>query len=1163
MEYKFNKNQTVVDEELLKSLPKNVRSQLIDYVENVPFINWLVQPEDIRGYAKNKLRYKFPNEEDPNDLELDPNGRIRVDLIKPHILEDMDFFRERALYFIEHRRYTDITPNPNPKSAYAEFWREELRRWKDGIVRPSDGEWIPGGLYFYWNYSPIWIVEDENESSGKAGKRNKGRRKREFPKPYLGDYLFYHYMQQAMDIGRHGKGLKCRGIGASFKFGSLSPRNMYVYPGSGNPNFHLASDKTYLKGDKGIWGKIIDCLDWIAENTPMPRLRLIDKKEGMEIQLGYLDRFGSRQGLLSSAYGISVKDDPDKARGIRGPLIHYEEDGAYPNLEDNWNINRAATEEGDTSFGFQMGFGCVCAGTKIWTKNNKHINIEDLKQEDGILGFDIDGEKAEFQTISWIQPPTDKECVEIKTKFRILKCSTDHPILVRNKRTYRDPNNIDGYRRDYNAKLDKWYVNPRHKQVSEYSKVWKQAKDIKEGDVILCIEKVDLWGKDELFDPRLIGMLIGDGSYGLSIRATRGNIIEYKAPRFFNCDDELNNYVYDNYDAKFERGHTTSDGREYKETRLRGLIPKLKEVGIAGQSKDNKRLPPNYMDLTKEHAALLLAGLYDTDGYICYLKSSTKKIQISQSSEELLKQIQELLQKFGIYGIISKKEPRISPDRKDKNVYYTLSISDTQSMLNFCNEIPLLIEYKIEALSKIKKFILNRNKVRVYNTFNNIREEKVFEIASIGMQPIYNLTAKENNTYIANGIITHNTGGTVGADFEGSEKLFYHPEAYNIYGIPNVFDLNSNGESNCGFFWGSYLNRRKCYNEHTGEPDVVKALISVLLDWEHVRANSTDARAITQKRAENCITPQDAVMRVEGTIFPISDLKDYLAQIMPNIVKFTSGHYYGDLHVNLDGNIEWKISEAARYKVISDYPVKDNKNKEGAIEIFQMPIKINDKFDRFRYISGIDPIDDDHSTTNSLGSIFIMDRYTDTIVAEYTGRPGTANQFYEICYRLLRFYGATANYENDKKGLYAYFSTKNALHLLCDNPEILSEKSLVSVRENYGNKKKGTNSSKNINQWGRRLQADWLVKAAYGEVDSETGEHNGLMNMHKVRSVGYLKELIAWHPDQNADRVSAMGMLMILYEDVAKIEHRTIQREVRGRLHEDSFFQRHSHSRMN
>ena len=102
--------------------------------------------------------------------------------------------------------------------------------------------------------------------------------------------------------------------------GSYSPRNMYVYPGSGNPNFHLASDKSYLQGDKGVFGKVIDTLDWIADHTPLPKLRLGDSKRAMEIQLGYLDPYGVRKGLLSSVYGVSLKDNPDKARGIRGAL---------------------------------------------------------------------------------------------------------------------------------------------------------------------------------------------------------------------------------------------------------------------------------------------------------------------------------------------------------------------------------------------------------------------------------------------------------------------------------------------------------------------------------------------------------------------------------------------------------------------------------------------------------------------------------------------------------------------------------------------------------------------------------------------------------------------------------------------------------------------------
>jgi len=50
--------------------------------------------QTVRGYAK--------------DRERDDDGKIIVDVTKPHILEDMDFFRERALYFEKHGKYTKI-----------------------------------------------------------------------------------------------------------------------------------------------------------------------------------------------------------------------------------------------------------------------------------------------------------------------------------------------------------------------------------------------------------------------------------------------------------------------------------------------------------------------------------------------------------------------------------------------------------------------------------------------------------------------------------------------------------------------------------------------------------------------------------------------------------------------------------------------------------------------------------------------------------------------------------------------------------------------------------------------------------------------------------------------------------------------------------------------
>ena len=184
------------------------------------------------------------------------------------------------------------------------------------------------------------------------------------------------------------------------------------------------------------------------------------------------------------------------------------------------------------------------------------------------------------------------------------------------------------------------------------------------------------------------------------------------------------------------------------------------------------------------------------------------------------------------------------------------------------------------------------------------------------------------------------------------------------------------------------------------------------------------------------------------------------------------------------------------------------------------------------YIAGVDPIDDDDSTTNSLYSLFILNTLTDRIVAEYTGRTFDATDCYELTRRALVFYNAQALYENDKKGLYAYFKNKNCLTLLSDTPEIVRDMDMGTISR-IGNKAKGVNSSTKINAWGRRLQAQWMMQDAYVQEEDDGPE---LLNLHKIRSIGYIKEAIAWNPDINTDRVSAMGMLMILRADRERLE---------------------------
>lgn len=739
----LNKYQTPITEELKNSLPKEVYDNLLEYISTVKFIQNLIAPEEVRGFAKNR----------PKENQFYKDGRIEVDITNPHILEDMDYFRERAIFFEKNGKYTNIPPNSNPKSEYADFWKEELKRWKYGLIRETDGEWIPGYLYFYWNYSPIWLVQSKKGSK-------QGERVKKFPKPWLGDYIFFHYLDQCRCNGKHAKNLKSRGVGMSFKNASMSPRNMFVYPGAGNVNFHLANEKSYLQGDKGLYGKILEVLDHIAETTPLPKMRLIDGKKEMVVQLGYTDDYGVRKGLLSSTHAISLKDNPDKARGARGVFCHYEEDGIFDNLEKAWNVNRPGFEDGEIAVGLMLAAG---------------------------------------------------------------------------------------------------------------------------------------------------------------------------------------------------------------------------------------------------------------------------------------------------------------------------------------------------------------------------------------------------------------TGGVEGGSFEGSEKLFYNPGGYNIYGIPNVFDKNTDGTTLCGHFWGAYLNRNGCYDEINGEPDIIKALIEILIERYNVKYNSTDPNAITQKKAELPITPQEAVMRTEGTVFPVADIKDYLENISVKRESFLSEHYVGELIYDNTGQVIWKPN--SDIYPLRSYAMSDG-NKTGALEIFEMPKKnANGEIPRGRYIFGVDPIDADSGT--SLFSFFGLDTFTDRIVCEYSGRPRLANEAYELLLKTLKFYNGEANYEKNLKGLFSYFDSKNALHYLADTPQILRDMDLVKSTNLYGNLAKGTMANKETNKWGRLLQAQWMLTRYDDSLDEESKPIDMSLKLHHVRSIPYLEECIAWNQDGNFDRVSAMGMLMILREDRFKRTQTAIanQHKQIQKITNDTFFTKNFNSK--
>lgn len=326
-----NEFQTPVTDELLQKYPEEVQEQFMDFMENVEFLKWLASPD--RPRAK--------------DLPRDSSGKIIVNLEKPHILEDMDYFRQPALHFLEHKCYTFLKPNSNPNSEYRKFWDSEWDKILNGCVRPSDGEWITGMCYWFLNYNPMMINKQ-------VGKSKMAVRVEEFPLSWEGIYWRFHYLDQARKSGRNGIELAKRGVAKSYGLSSIMTHNLIMGENEQvrkrNITVLAAASKEYLKEDRdGTLSKFVPSLSFIFNNTPFPHLLRKKSPNEMSWVMGYDDVNGIPQGSGNTVLAVSTKDDSDKLRGKRGWIL-IEEMGNYPNLLPLYDSVRRSTMEGDVSF---------------------------------------------------------------------------------------------------------------------------------------------------------------------------------------------------------------------------------------------------------------------------------------------------------------------------------------------------------------------------------------------------------------------------------------------------------------------------------------------------------------------------------------------------------------------------------------------------------------------------------------------------------------------------------------------------------------------------------------------------------------------------------------------------------------------------------------------
>ena len=729
-----------------------------------------------------------------------------------------------------------------------------------------------------------------------------------------------------------------------------------------------------------------------AQSNIRPELRLNVLKDNDKMyNIGY-ERKDPIGGYVDDGYGgrLTFETLFDDAKKLEGEYFHdviYEESGQFKLLDEAFESIDPALQFGMMSLGTHIIYGCVCAGTKIWNNKGELINIEDLVPENGILGFDGIGISKE--NITYWQPPKEKPCYRITTHTgRILECSNDHPILWSRKGYYRGP----------------------HSDKKKSTK-FVTAEKIKIGDQVATIESVPIFGKTKGWEPRFIGWLIGDGSYGFD-----------KTPVMSSCDDEINLYILRNFNAKIEKTYFTKDLKIYQETRIKDICHKLREIGIYGQTKSNKRLPINVQSWIEKDICDLLGGIFDTDGHINEF-GECETITLTQSSYDLLFEIQLLLQKLGIHCNITLIKCNPGNGRKDRNDYYRMNISSLKDVCLFKNKISFSIKYKQEKLDRICNKMLKKSQRNAMGV-NGLRFERVVSVEYIGYKPVYNLTAGKTNTYIANGIVTHNTGGNILSTSKAFKNMWDNAEAYGL----ERFWVS--GARKYYPFWGNEYDD-SFVDKDTGSqiealPNLKKFTAKQVFGCEDIKAAE---EYILKKRVEYSKLPNKKKLKDLNQNYPLTveeaftsggsnnfnDEKIYakLFEIEGSMLPYQGYILEFVQEIGDDGirKIKYPLEVNAR-------PAKKNDIDGEIVWIYQMPRTDMTDLD----VGGVDGYNQDQTQTNkSLGAMVVMRQGNKVnLISEgihpskypvclYYKRPIRKEIFYDTCLKISVFYNLLKN----------------------------------------------------------------------------------------------------------------------------------------------------------
>lgn len=991
-------------------------------------------------------------------------------------IKNSNKFRQPAMRFLEVGSYCQY---PEGTSEYYKYWDQQMDRCKNGYTA-DDGDFISGYNYFYLNFCPIQRIIYTTINNPDGSTKIKKTRDLQFPDFYDYDYYFFQAVEDAEGEGKHLCALKSRRKGYSYKNASMACRNYYLFPGS--KTYIYASNKQYLTED-GILTKAWDYMDFIDKNTAWGKKRSVNTQ--MRKRAGFFtkDEYGNEieLGFKSEIIGVTLKDNPDVVRGKAGKLIIFEEAGSFSELGAAWQIARPSVEQDGMAFGTMIAFG---------TGGDEDSHFETLKD----MFYNPDGYNCIGFDNIWDETPSDKKCGFFIPQYTNMDFRDDA-----GNRIYMDN---DG--------------NTLRRKSVEYI-LTERRKVIENATNSVAVD-------------RYVAEHCLDGDTWISTEDGVTRIKDNPKAWISGVKDVYRLTTEDGTELLLTDNHKIFDGKQYRELKDYKVGDPIKYYNTEFSEVYQHVSVPGLIPATNTSILIdedwgRFLGLFMGDGFF-----------------------------YGPSGAIG-----LVFDKQDID---SIKWAEAFFNLNFggCNktEIGKLkggIELRVSRKGSIE--IFKALQLLRSNSNGNLMR-RVYIPEYILKSPKSVVSAFLSGLFDSDGYSSKD-GNHVG--FFSKEKQVLLDMQFLLRG----FDIHASVKSRNSINGNGYtyienkLNIRKIdipkfreqigfisyrKNEHIKDTKPSKVMrdysYGKITSIEYVKTDEVwDINTITHALSangiwvHNCITPQEACLEFGGNIFPKKELQEQLATIRTN--KHLSNHkQIGDLIWEKDGTLKWVIK---KFGDITHYPLKKDDDPTGSIVIWEHPVK---DAPIGLYILGVDPYDHDQSGTNSLGSTFVYKRfqdfenYYDIIVAEYTGRPSTAEEYYENLRKLAVYYNGRIMYENERKGLFPYFTAKHCDYLLADQPDIISD----VVGNSKVQRKKGCHMNKQIKQWGEGLIKDWLNEE----------QAPGKKNLHNILSEPLLEELISYNDTGNFDRVMALMQVMIYREQLYNVKVKEKKKENKNRV---------------